>query len=216
MGVLNGTIGSAEITLLSFAVIGLASYFLDNRHTVSYPSYVILPTMPETIRKRGRPRKYDTPAGKAKQDVNTKRAPRRLQKPSAHGDIRFQICAPQQIEAFLSAPSPGRLDLTNRSDDITNAGSWASQIQTPVSSTDTTAARNGFRSQSTEGTILASPCPQRLHNAALNTSPALLDVMEDVALPLSCKLVHSYDSAYAAVDDDIYKASDSEPSAPET
>ncbi|EGU72261.1 hypothetical protein FOXB_17230 [Fusarium oxysporum f. sp. conglutinans Fo5176] len=44
--------------------------------------------MLRTPKKRWRPRKYDTPEHKAKQDVVAKRAKRRLQKQPPHGVLK--------------------------------------------------------------------------------------------------------------------------------
>lgn len=133
-----------------------------------HPFYVPSVIMPEVTRKRGRPRKYDTPEEKAKQDVIAKRARRRLQKlpVPAHGDIRFQIYVPQQIEALPpSLTQKKRLDLTSYLDDTSSGDGLASRIETP-SSINTTAARSGLPSRSTEGAVLASPCPRSLGNMA--------------------------------------------------
>ncbi|EXM14332.1 hypothetical protein FOTG_17262 [Fusarium oxysporum f. sp. vasinfectum 25433] len=64
--------------------------------------------MSEAPRKRGRPRKYDTPEAKARQDVIAKRARRRLRDPSVHGHIQFQIYTPQPVNALLPPSSPQR------------------------------------------------------------------------------------------------------------
>ncbi|KAK6716806.1 hypothetical protein SNK03_000003 [Fusarium graminearum] len=61
--------------------------------------------MLRTLKKRGQPRKYDTPEDKAKQDVAAKRAKRLLQKQPTHGDISFPINVSQQTEALPPAPS---------------------------------------------------------------------------------------------------------------
>ncbi|KAG7003270.1 hypothetical protein FocnCong_v001138 [Fusarium oxysporum f. sp. conglutinans] len=64
--------------------------------------------MSEAPRKRGRPRKYDTPEAKARQDVIAKRARRQLRNPSVHGHVRFQVYAPQPICALSPSSSPQR------------------------------------------------------------------------------------------------------------
>ncbi|KAI3574064.1 hypothetical protein IWW34DRAFT_753232 [Fusarium oxysporum f. sp. albedinis] len=56
--------------------------------------------MPQTPGKRGLPRKYDTPEEKAKREAVAKRARRRLQKPLAHGDIRFRIYVPPLMQSY--------------------------------------------------------------------------------------------------------------------
>ncbi|RYC76783.1 hypothetical protein BFJ63_vAg20340, partial [Fusarium oxysporum f. sp. narcissi] len=63
--------------------------------------------MPGTLKKRGRPRKYDAPKDKAKHDVVAKRARRRLRKQTTHDSIRFQIYVSSQTEASPVTPSQG-------------------------------------------------------------------------------------------------------------
>ncbi|KAH8656741.1 hypothetical protein BGZ61DRAFT_466274 [Ilyonectria robusta] len=129
--------------------------------------------MPEAPKKRGRPRKYDTPEEKARQDVIAKRARRRLRNSSVHGDIRFQVYVPQPIEALPPSSSPqGRPESTSCLDVLANTASRSDRTETPLPpalnhiTSDTIVARNGLRSQSTEGAVLAPSCLQHLRNAA--------------------------------------------------
>ncbi|KAH6975818.1 hypothetical protein EDB80DRAFT_783903 [Ilyonectria destructans] len=84
---------------------------------------------------------------------------------STHGDIIFQLYVPQPIETLPpSSSQQNRLESASCLDVLANAASWSDRIETPFPSSDTTAARNGLRSQSTEGAMLASPCPQHPRN----------------------------------------------------
>ncbi|KAI8415966.1 hypothetical protein NW761_015048 [Fusarium oxysporum] len=98
--------------------------------------------MPQTPGKRGLPRKYDTPEEKAKREAVAKRARRRLQKPLAHGDIRFRIYVPPLMQSLPSSPLQNtRSDFANSLNNPPDVGASASGPETPTSSTDTTAAR---------------------------------------------------------------------------
>ncbi|KAK2667247.1 hypothetical protein RAB80_016438 [Fusarium oxysporum f. sp. vasinfectum] len=91
--------------------------------------------MSEAPRKRGRPRKYDTPEAKAKQDVIAKRARRQLRNPSVHGHVRFQVYAPQPICALSPSSSPQRRQKsTNYPDILVNVASRPYETETSLTS----------------------------------------------------------------------------------
>ncbi|KAH7124214.1 hypothetical protein EDB81DRAFT_214001 [Dactylonectria macrodidyma] len=117
--------------------------------------------MPEAPKKRGRPRKYDTPEEKARQDVITKRARRRLRSSSVHGDIRFQVYVPQPIEALRPPSSLQRhAESTSCLDVLANAASRSDRAETPPPpalnhiTSNTIVAGNGLRPQPTEESVL--------------------------------------------------------------
>ncbi|KAH7460612.1 hypothetical protein FOMA001_g19564 [Fusarium oxysporum f. sp. matthiolae] len=97
--------------------------------------------MPQTPKKRGRPRKYDTPEGKAKRDVAAKRARRWLQKASAHDDIRFQIYVPPRREALPTSPlSNTRPILTSSLDNSSDTCVTANRLDALTPSINSTVA----------------------------------------------------------------------------
>ncbi|EWZ79051.1 hypothetical protein FOWG_16769 [Fusarium oxysporum f. sp. lycopersici MN25] len=91
--------------------------------------------MSEAPRERGRPRKYDTPEAKARQDVIAKRARRQLRNSSVHGHIRFQVYAPQPIDALSPSSSPQRRQQsTNCPDVLVNVASRPYGTETSLTS----------------------------------------------------------------------------------
>ncbi|KLP14862.1 Uncharacterized protein LW94_6637 [Fusarium fujikuroi] len=91
--------------------------------------------MSEAPRKRGRPRKYDTPEAKARQDVIAKRARRQLRNPSVHGHVRFQVYALQPICALSPSSSPQRRQQsTNCPDILVNVASRPYETETSLTS----------------------------------------------------------------------------------
>ncbi|KAH7228496.1 uncharacterized protein BKA55DRAFT_459599, partial [Fusarium redolens] len=123
--------------------------------------------MPRTPKKRGRPRKYDTPKDKAKQDVVAKRARRRLRKQAAHGNIRFQIYVSAQTEALPTTPSQG-IESYEASPLVgpSEADSSLNRVESSISSTDAVVTRGEQPPQSIEGNGLASPYLQHLGNTS--------------------------------------------------
>ncbi|KAH7000717.1 hypothetical protein EDB80DRAFT_724373 [Ilyonectria destructans] len=127
--------------------------------------------MPEAPKKRGRPRKYDTPEEKARQDVIAKRARRRLRSSSVHGDIRFQVYVPQPIEALRPPSSLQRhTESTSCLDVLANAASRSDRAETPPPPalnhiTSNPVAGNGLRPQPREESVLVQPCLQNLRHA---------------------------------------------------
>ncbi|KAL6405708.1 uncharacterized protein AUP68_10845 [Ilyonectria robusta] len=175
--------------------------------------------MPEGPKKRGRPRKYDTPEEKARQDVIAKRARRRLRDSSVHGDIRFQVYVPQPIEALPPSSSPqGRPESTSYLNVLANTTSRSDRAETPLPralnhiTSDIIVTRNGLRSQSTEGAVLAPPCLQNLRNAAeprrtIETGSNSPSPLGEAVLS-SCVMGPCGDQCYSTGDDNTYKTSD--------
>ncbi|KAH7228439.1 uncharacterized protein BKA55DRAFT_583658 [Fusarium redolens] len=173
--------------------------------------------MPGTPKKRGRPRKYDTPKDKARHDVVAKRARRRLQKQPTHDNIRFQIYVSPQIGASPLEPSQedNESNETNLLGDPPEADSSWNRTESPTSSIDAVVAGGEQSPQSSSGNDLVSPCSQRLCNL---TGPRIVmgsfstsqGGPAEILLPLSSDGVPSDRTSHAAGDDDKSVESDRE------
>ncbi|KAH6953904.1 hypothetical protein BKA56DRAFT_638218 [Ilyonectria sp. MPI-CAGE-AT-0026] len=146
--------------------------------------------MPEGPKKRGRPRKYDTPEEKARQDVIAKRARRRLRDSSVHGDIRFQVYVPQPIEALPPSSSPqGRPESTSYLNVLANTTSRSDRAETPLPR-----ALNH---------ITSDIIPRRTIETGSNSPSPLGE-----AVLSSCVMGPCGDQCYSTGDDNTYKTSD--------
>ncbi|KAJ3455163.1 hypothetical protein MRS44_013763 [Fusarium solani] len=151
--------------------------------------------MPEAPKKRGRPRKYDTPEEKARQDVIAKRARRRLRSSSVHGDIRFQVYVPQPIEALRPPSSLQRhTESTSCLGVLANAASRSDRAETPPPpalnhiTSNIIVAGNGLRPQPTEESMLVQPC---LQNLLLLNCAVMLGVIDKIKVIIIIVMVRA-------------------------
>ncbi|KAH6977639.1 hypothetical protein EDB80DRAFT_657834 [Ilyonectria destructans] len=109
--------------------------------------------MPETPKRRGRPRKYGTQEEKARQDVIAKRARRarrRLRNSPAHKDIRFQVYVAQPTGALPpSSSQQNRSQSTNCLDVLADAASLSDRLSTSLPSTSNRITSNTSNTSNT-------------------------------------------------------------------
>ncbi|KAH8656765.1 hypothetical protein BGZ61DRAFT_486537 [Ilyonectria robusta] len=183
--------------------------------------------MPETPKRRGRPRKYGTQEEKARQDAIAKRARRarrRLRNSPAHRDIRFQVYVAQPTGALPpSSSQQNRSQSTNCLDVLADAASLSDRLSTSLPSTsnritsnisNTIVTRNELCSQSTDRAMLASPYPQDFCNTAkprgaINTCSNSLESSGAAVLP-SYEVAPYGGNDHSIGNNDTYETSDSQ------